>query len=94
MSIIRVRSRRCLVWFLNIFEKIVQNRRAGFWRACVRIAKYARPSQSHSIRRAFGFAVACFFSTSGPSLAVLCRAERPRNMPRTFEYFEYFELDN
>ena len=41
------------------------------------------PSQSHSIRRAFGFAVAWFFSTSGPSLAVLCRAERPLNRPRT-----------
>ena len=41
------------------------------------------PSQSHFIRRAFGFAVAWYFLTSGPAVAVLCRAERPRNRPRT-----------
>ena len=41
------------------------------------------PSQSHSIRRAFGFAVAWYFPTSGPAVAVLCcRAERARNRPR------------
>ena len=44
------------------------------------------PSQSHSIRRAFGFAMAWCFSMSGPSLAVLCRADRPRKRPLGFLY--------